>query len=151
MKPFDNRKPTSEEQLAARESYESLVSSIGLLHTDLPEIEIAETGGKIRIPVSVLRLLAQILKEISQGNPVTVVPEATEITTQAASEVLGCSRPHVVRLLEEGKIPYTKVGKHRRIRYDDLMSFKKKMKVSQKKKLQDLMKLDEESELYETL
>jgi excisionase family DNA binding protein len=151
MKPFDNRKPTREEQLAARESYESIVSSIELLQTNLPEIEIAETGRKIRIPVSVLRLLAQILKEISQGNPVTVVPEATEITTQAASEVLGCSRPHVVRLLEEGKIPYTKVGKHRRIRYDDLMSFKKKMKVSQKKKLQVLMKLDEESELYETL
>ncbi len=150
MKPFENRKPTREEQLASRESYESLVSSIELLQTDLPEIEIAETGRKIRIPVSVLRLLAQILKEISQGNPVTVVPEATEITTQAASEVLGCSRPHVVRLLEEGKIPYTKVGKHRRIRYDDLMSFKKKMKVSQKKKLQDLMKLDEESGLYDT-
>lgn len=150
MKSFDNRKPTREEQLAARESYESLISSIELLHTDFPEIEIAETGRKIRIPVSVLRLLVQILKEISQGNPVTVVPEATEITTQAASEVLGCSRPHVVRLLEEGKIPYTKVGKHRRIRYDDLMSFKKKMKVSQKKKLQDLMKLDEESGLYDT-
>jgi excisionase family DNA binding protein len=148
MKSFDNRKPTPNEQLAARESYESLVSSIGLLQTDLPEIEIAETGRKIRIPVSVLRLLVQILKEISQGNPVTVVPEATEITTQAASEVLGCSRPHVVRLLEEGKIPYTKVGKHRRIRYDDLMSFKKKMKVLQKKKLQDLMKPDEESGLY---
>ena len=150
MKPFDNRKPNREEQLAARESYETLVSSLELLQTDLPEIEIAETGRKIRIPVSVLRLLIQILKEISQGNPVTVVPEATEITTQAASEVLGCSRPHVVRLLEEGKIPYTKVGKHRRIRYDDLMSFKKKMKVSQKKKLQDLMKLDEESGLYDT-
>lgn len=148
MKPFDNRNPTREEQLAARESYETLVSSLELLQTDLPEIEIAETGRKIRIPVSVLRLLVQILKEISQGNPVTVVPEATEITTQAASEVLGCSRPHVVRLLEEGKIPYTKVGKHRRIRYDDLMSFKKKMKESQKKKLQDLMKLDEESGLY---
>lgn len=150
MKPFDNRKPNREEQLAARESYESLVSSIGLLQNDLPVIEIADTGRKIRIPVSVLRLLVQILKEISQGNPVTVVPEATEITTQAASEVLGCSRPHVVRLLEEGKIPYTKVGKHRRIRYDDLMSFKKKMKVSQKKKLQDLMKLDEASGLYDT-
>lgn len=150
MKPFDNRKPTREEQLAAGESYETLVSSLELLQTDLPEIEIAETGRKIRIPVSVLRLLAQILKEISQGNPVTVVPEATEITTQAASELLGCSRPHVVRLLEEGKIPYTKVGKHRRIRYDDLVSFKKKMKVSQKKKLQDLMKLDEESGLYDT-
>ncbi len=150
MKPFDNRKPTRKEQLTAKESYESLISSIELLHTDFPEIEIAETGRKIRIPVSVLRLLVQILKEMSQGNPVTLVPEATEITTQAASEVLGCSRPHVVRLLEEGKIPYTKVGKHRRIRYDDLLSFKKKMKVSQKKKLQELMKLDEESGLYDS-
>ncbi len=150
MKTIDSRKPTTQEQLAAKESYESLVSSIGLLQNNLAEIEISETGKRIRIPVSVLKLLVQILKEISQGNPVTVVPEATEITTQAASEVLGCSRPHVVRLLEEGKIPYTKVGKHRRIRYDDLMSFKKKMKVSQKKKLQDLMKLDEESGLYDT-
>jgi len=150
VKSIDSRKPTTQEQLAARESYESLVSSIGLLQNNLAEIEISETGRRIRIPVSVLKLMVQILKEISLGNPVTVVPEATEITTQAASEVLGCSRPHVVRLLEEGKIPYTKVGKHRRIRYDDLMSFKKKMKVSQKKKLQDLMKLDEESGLYET-
>ncbi len=150
MKTIDSRKPTTQEQLAARESYESLASSIGLLHNNLAEIEISETGRRIRIPVTVLKLMVQILKEISQGNPVTVVPEATEITTQAASEVLGCSRPHVVRLLEEGKIPYTKVGKHRRIRYDDLMSFKKKMKVSQKKKLQDLMKLDEESGLYDT-
>lgn len=150
MRTFDNRKPNSKEQLAARESYELLVTSMELLKTDLPEIEIAETGSKIKIPVSVLKLMVQILKELSQGNPVTVVPEATEITTQAASEVLGCSRPHIVRLLEEGKIPYTKVGKHRRIRYDDLMSFKKKMKVSQKKKLQDLMKLDEESGLYDT-
>lgn len=150
MKIVDNKKPTIKEQLAARESYETLVSSIELLQTDLPEIEIAETEKKIRIPVNALRLLAKILKEISQGNLVTVVPEATEITTQAASEVLGCSRPHVVRLLEEGKIPYTKVGKHRRIRYGDLMSYKKKMKESQKKKLQDLMKLDEESGLYNT-
>lgn len=150
MKTINSRKPTTQEQLAAKESYESLVSSIGLLQNNLAEIEISETGRRISMPVSVLKLLVQILKEISQGNPVTVVPEATEITTQAASEVLGCSRPHVVRLLEEGKIPYSKVGKHRRIRYDDLMSFKKKMKVSQKKKLQDLMKLDEESGLYDT-
>lgn len=148
METFDNRKPTSEEQLAARESYETLVSTLELLHTELPEIEIEETEKKIRIPVSALRLLAKILKEIGRGNPVTVVPETTEITTQAASEILGCSRPHVVHLLEEGKIPYTKVGKHRRIRYDDLLSFKKKMKDLQRKKIEEMMKLDEESGLY---
>ena len=74
MKTIDSRKPTTQEQLAAKESYESLVSSIGLLQNNLAEIEISETGKRIRIPVSVLKLLVQILKEISQGNPDTVIP-----------------------------------------------------------------------------
>ena len=108
MKTFVNRKPTSEEQFAARESYESLVSSIELLKTDLPEIEIAETGRKIRIPVSVLRLMVQILKEISQGNPVAVVPEATEITTQAASEVLAVQGHMSFACLRRVKFPTRK-------------------------------------------
>jgi len=150
MELLDIRKPTKKEQLAARESYETLVSSIELLRTELPEIEIEETEEKIRIPISALKLLAKILKEISHGNPVSIVPVATEITTQAAADLLGCSRPHIVQLLEEGKMPYTKVGKHRRIKYEDLISFKKEMKERQKKKIQELMKLDEESGLYDT-
>jgi len=117
MELLDIRKPTKEEQRAARESYEALASSIELLRTEMPEIEIEETEEKIRIPISALRFLAKILKEISRGNPVSIVPIATEMTTQAAAELLGCSRPHFVKLLEEGKIPYTKIGKHRRIKY----------------------------------
>ena len=150
MELIDIRKPTKEEQRAARESYEALASSIEQLRTEMPEIEIEETEEKIRIPLSALRLLAKILKEISHGNPISIVPIATEMTTQAAAEILGCSRPHIVRLLEEGKIPYTKVGKHRRIKYEDVVSFRKEMKARQKSKIQELMQLDEESVLYDT-
>jgi excisionase family DNA binding protein len=150
MELIDIRKPSKEEQRAARESYEALASSIEQLRTEIPEIEIEETEEKIRIPISALRFLAKILKEISRGNPVSIVPIATELTTQAAAELLGCSRPHIVRLLEEGKIPYTKVGKHRRIKYEDIVLFKKEMKASQRTKIRELMQLDEESVLYDT-
>jgi excisionase family DNA binding protein len=150
MELLDIRKPTKEEQRTALESYDALVSSIDQLRSEFPEIEIEETEEKIRIPVSALKLLARILKEISQGNPISIVPIATEITTQAAAELLGCSRPHVVKLLEEGKIPFTKVGKHRRIRYEDLAAYKKEMKSIQRRRIQELMELDEDSGLYDT-
>ena len=146
----DLRKPTKEEQRTALESYDALASSLDQLRSEFPEIEIEETEEKIRIPVSALKLLARILKEISQGNPISIVPIATEITTQAAAELLGCSRPHVVKLLEEGKIPFTKVGKHRRIRYEDLAAYKKEMKSIQRRRIQELMELDEDSGLYDT-
>jgi len=150
MQLIDIRKPSKEEQLTARKSYSVLASSIDQLRTDNPEIGIEENKEKIRIPISALKLLADILKEISQGNPISIVPVATEMTTQAAAELLGCSRPHVVRLLEEGKIPFTKVGRHRRIKYEDIVKFKKDMKSIQRKKIQELMGLDEESGLYDT-
>lgn len=150
MELIDIRKPSKEEQLTALKSYRVLASSIDQLRNDNPEIEIEETEEKIRIPISALRLLADILKQISQGNPISIVPIATEMTTQAAAELLGCSRPHVVRLLEEGKIPFTKVGRHRRIKYEDIVRFKNDMKSKQRKRIQKLMELDEESGLYDT-
>jgi excisionase family DNA binding protein len=150
MELIDLKKPTKAEQKAARESYDALAASIEKLRSEIPEIEIEETEEKIRIPISALRLLVKILMELSRGNPISIVPVATEITTQSAAELLGCSRPHIVRLLEEGKIPYTKVGKHRRIKYEDLAKFKKEMKIKQRSKIQKLMQLDEETGLYDT-
>jgi excisionase family DNA binding protein len=73
--------------------------------------------------------LAKILRETSQGKPVSIVPIATEITTQAAAELKGCSRTHLVKLLEKGEISYTKIGKHRRIIYEDIIDYKRKMKA----------------------
>ena len=150
MELLEIKKPTKEEQRTALESYGTLSASLDLLRSDFPEIEIEETEEKIRIPISALKLLARILKEISQGNPISIVPVATEITTQAAAELLGCSRPHIVKLLESGRIPFSMVGKHRRIRDEDLVAYKKEMKAIQKQKIQELMGLDEESGLYDT-
>ena len=150
MELLDIKRPTKEEQRTALESYDALAASLDQLSTDFPEIEIEETEEKIRIPISALKFLVRILKEISQGNPVSIVPIATEITTQAAAELLGCSRPHIVKLLESGRIPFNKVGKHRRIKYEDLVAYKKEMKALQRKRIQELMELDEGTGLYDT-
>jgi excisionase family DNA binding protein len=151
MEPqIEIRKPSKQERKSAQKSYTSLFSAIDRLKTELAEIEIEETGEKIKIPVRALSLLGEILKAMSQGKPVSIVPLATEVTTQSAAEMLGCSRPHLVKLLEEGKIEYTKVGKHRRIKFEDVIQYKKLMKEKQKKHLIDIMNSDEELGLYDT-
>lgn len=150
MEVLDFRKVSKKEQSAALESYGALTATIENLHSETPTIEIEETEEKIKIPLSALKLLASILKDIAQGTPVSIVPIATELTTQAAAEFLGCSRPHVVKLLEEGEINHTKVGKHRRIKYEDLVRYKKGMKQNQKKLITEMMAFDEKHRLYES-
>jgi excisionase family DNA binding protein len=144
------KRPTKEEQKAAMESYDALASTLEQIHSDYPEIEIYETKERIKIPLNALRLLAKILKETSQGKPISIVPIATEITTQAAAELLGCSRPHLIKLLEEGKIKFTKIGKHRRIKYQDVIEYKRQLKDNQRKLLIEIMKADEQSGLYDS-
>jgi len=141
---------SKQERKFAQESYSSLRSTMVRVKTDPAEIEIEETGEKIKIPLRALSLLGEILKAMSEGKPISIVPLATEVTTQSAAEMLGCSRPYLVKLLEEGKIPFTKVGKHRRIKFEDVIKYKNQMKEAQKKHLIELMNSDEELGLYDT-
>lgn len=140
-------KPSKEEQKVATESYNALAQALDKLNKDSPEIEIEETRDKIKIPLKALKLLAKILKVTSQGKPISIIPIATEMTTQAAADMIGCSRPHFVKILEDGKIEYTKVGKHRRVKFENVMTYKKKMKAEQQELLIKIMKTDEELSL----
>ncbi|WP_228780146.1 helix-turn-helix domain-containing protein [Aquiflexum lacus] len=143
-------RPSKEEQKAAMVSYDALAAALDQIQSEYPEIEIEENNERIKIPLKALQLLAKILKETSQGKPVSIVPIATEITTQAAAELIGCSRPHLVKLLENGEINFTKIGKHRRIKYQDVIDYKRKMKAEQRRLLIEIMKTDEEAGLYDS-
>jgi excisionase family DNA binding protein len=144
------KKPSKEEQQVALESYQALNEMLNHVLSPNPEIEIEETGEKIKIPIQALRLLTKILQATAQGKPISVVPHAMEVTTQSAADYLGCSRPHLVKLLEEGVIPYTKVGRHRRVRFEDLLRYKKALKASQKKLLIEMMRQDEAYNMYDS-
>jgi excisionase family DNA binding protein len=147
---LDYTRPSMQERKMAQSSYSTLRQAISQLQSEEVDIEIIGSNDKLELPLSVLRLLEDILKNMSEGKIVSIVPLATELTTQKAAEILGCSRPFLVNLLEEGKIPFTKVGKHRRIMFEDVMQYKAKMKAVQKQHLIEMMAVDEEEGLYDS-
>lgn len=86
----------------------------------------------LRLPPKVLRLFADMLGSLSQGKAVAIMPKEITVTTQEAAMFLNVSRPYLVRLLEEGKIAFHKVGTHRRIRFADVLQYKEdRQKISE--------------------
>lgn len=92
----------------------------------------------IELPTSVMQLLLGILAELAAGNAVKLIPVHAEVTTQEAADLLNVSRPHVVKLLEAGELPFHKTGKHRRIRLADLMAYKAKRDARSESALAEL-------------
>jgi excisionase family DNA binding protein len=113
------------------------------------DIRVGRMIEKIKIPRPAVELLNEILENMSNGIPVTLTPMVKVLTTREAAELLGCSRPHLVKLLETGQIEFVKIGKHRRIKYADLLKYLEKRKADQKKHLISLMAADEEAGLYD--
>ncbi len=144
------KRPSKAEQKVAIDSYGVLAAAIEQISSEQTEIEIEETKEKIKIPSRALKLLGDILKAMADGKPISIVPIATEVTTQKAAEILGCSRPHLVKLLDTGKIEFTKVGKHRRLKFEDVFKYREKMKSEQKKHIIDMMNSDAEIGLYDS-
>ncbi|MDX1935148.1 MAG: helix-turn-helix domain-containing protein [Capsulimonadales bacterium] len=101
------------------------------------------------VPSIAMRLLAEVLAKLAEGQTVTLVPLHAELSTQQAADLLGVSRPFFVKLLEEGKLPYRKVGEHRRVRYSELLQYLEKERQESHLAFDALVALSEEMGLYE--
>jgi excisionase family DNA binding protein len=97
-----------------------------------------EDDQSVAIPVPAFQLLTDILTQMAQGNAVTLMPVHAELTTQQAADLLNVSRPFLIRLVERSQIPFRKVGTHRRIRFDDLMAYKRKVNQDRLTALEEL-------------
>ncbi len=108
-------------------------------------------GESIPIPETVFSLLERVTEVLARGDAITVVPVGKELTTQQAANILNVSRQYLVRLLDQGRIPHTKTGKHRRIRVGDVLVFKRKRDRSRRAALDELTELSEELGGYSEL
>lgn len=90
-------------------------------------------------------LLMELLRHVGSGDAVTLVPVNQMLTTQQAADILNVSRPFLVGLLEKGDIPYTTVGRHRRIKADDLFAYKNSRASRRSDALSALAELDAEA------
>jgi excisionase family DNA binding protein len=141
--------PDQAEILAAEKLSRALAGQ--LAHGQSPTVILAgsESDAREALPVTAARLLVKILSEIAKGNAVTVVPLKRELSTQQVAELLTVSRPHLIKLLERGEMPFHKVGTHRRIRLADVLTYKRKALEERKTALREMVALNQEVGLYD--
>lgn len=132
--------PTEAEVSLAKESSRllSLYLSSKEATQSICVIDQAGEHEAVRVPTAAFRLLIDILSEMAQGNAVSLIPVHAELTTQEAADLLYVSRPHLVKLLDGGAIPFHKVGTHRRVRYQDLLDYKARVDAGRLKALEEL-------------
>jgi excisionase family DNA binding protein len=98
-----------------------------MLQVGAPAALVGENGAdRIELPPSVYRLLREVVRNLRHGKSVVLVPSEAQLTTQSAANVLGVSRPHLVKLLEQGRIGFSKAGTHRRVLLKDLLEYMNK-------------------------
>ncbi len=144
---FSTSLPTEQEAQLATESSRQLATILGKRRKNVLPIQILPddgTGETVEIPLSAFRLLADILTQMAKGNAVSLIPIHAELTTQEAADLLNVSRPYLVELLEQRKIPFRKVGSHRRVLFQDLMAYKQDIDSKRLKVLDELAALNQE-------
>ena len=116
-------------------------------HPDDDPLEIHVEGDDnevLVIPRAAAVMLAQVMTILEGGQGVAMVPSDAQLTTQQAADMINVSRPYLIGLLESGQIPYTKVGRHRRIAYADLREYKRHADQASRAAADELSELGQE-------
>ena len=140
---FPDTIPSDSDVLLAQESGR-LLSRLFRGNRPLRLMTGEDEGETVEIPVAAAQLLIRLLAEMAQGNAVTLIPVHAELTTQQAADLLGVSRPFVVKEIDRGTLPARKVGTHRHVSFQDLIAYKKRMDKDRQKALDELSDFDQE-------
>jgi excisionase family DNA binding protein len=156
----DYHEPSQEEVTAAREAARRL-SKMGGSRTSVSFVVESEEGQRaksrkgrtepepITLPANIFKTIIKLLAEMGNGNAVQVVPVQAELTTQQAADLLNVSRPHLIKLLEQEKIPFRKVGTHRKVLARDLITYRDRTDLGRREGLTRMVADDEEIGLYD--
>ena len=105
-------------------------------------------GSSKTLPPEVYEALMVVVRALSEGKAVTVAPVNTTLTTQEAADLLGISRPTFVKILDEGEVPYSRPGRHRRVLLADVLEYKEKRRARRSQGLGKLIEQTEDAGLY---
>ena len=124
MKSILNNTTNTDQKIAINslDYFASLSKQLKLKKGKGIKIKIEETDEYITIPKKAFSLLSSIISMMSNGKSVTLMPIDSEVSTQQAAQILNISRPHLIKMLESGKIPFRKVGSHRRVLLQDIIT-----------------------------
>jgi excisionase family DNA binding protein len=139
--------PSEREAIIARTSKQLLARYAREDQSLTVQVMDADHDEPIELPAGAVTLLLDILGAMASGQGVTLIPEDAELTTVQAADILHVSRPFLIKLLDEGKIPYRKVGKHRRIRGEDVMNYKQAINQEREAVLEQLVEDAQEQDM----
>lgn len=108
-----------------------------------------ESGSTVELPGELVEVLARIVEHLRAGNGVSIAPLHAELSTVEAAQLLNVSRPHLIKQLEAGALPYRMVGTHRRIRLVDVLDYRDRQDIETRAALAELTGQAEELGLYD--
>jgi len=117
-------------------------------HTE-PGLLLGPDGEQVPLPAEVYRVLRQVVDVMREGKATLVAAQGMLLTTQEAADFLGISRPTLVKLLEDGAIPFEKPNRHRRVRLQDLVDFRARQRADRRAALDEMTEEASELGLYD--
>lgn len=143
---------TEAEAEMASVAHQCLIAALDHSNAEHIEIIVDVTGedgrhspSTLKVPPRALRFFAEVLRAMARQEPLVVMPQKHELTTQDAAAFLNVSRPFVVKEIEAGRIPHRKVNRHRRIEMSDLLAYQATQKEGAKKALDELARLSQDA------
>lgn len=109
---------------------------------------VGASGQHVELPAPALALLRELVHQLARDQAVAVVATGKELTTQQAADILNVSRPFLVKLLEQGEIPFAMVGTHRRILVRDLLAYKQRRDTARRRALDELAQISQDMGMY---
>jgi excisionase family DNA binding protein len=140
--PFLVPPPSDADALLAGDGARTLARIVG--KGDQARLQLEVDGQRLEVPLAAVKLLMDALAQMALGRAVQIVPHHAELTTQQAADFLNISRPHLIKLLEGGALPFHKAGTHRRIYFSDIVKFREQQRARQKAAVDELLQLSQE-------
>lgn len=135
--------PSPDEQILARQAFRRIQSAPD---DRAPMRLMSPQGDPLELPADAAQLILDILGHMARGDAVTLIPVHAELTTQQAADLLNVSRPTLVKLLEEGRLTFQKPGRHRRIKFEEVMRYKQESERARNDALDELAAIGEDIE-----